>query len=830
MRYAALAVSAFAILGANLLYGDQILVAFGLGAANLMEIGLAWVLLVATGFRREQMLSINGFFHFLAIAGLAAPLAGAAAGALVLHQLVSADFVPVFRTWLISASLGVVILGPASVTPAGLQVDTRPLRLTETLGWSLASGILLLLSARPAFEFMIFLTPALVVFAGIRLGIVMSGLAGAALALFVAWHVATGTAGLAFSGRLLDAQVFLLSAIGLSHVVAILWQQRMRAEAGMRNYVRAFEEAGEGMFIAGSEDQVVAYNRAAERIFPPIRDLEPGGRLEFREENLAMVARLRSGQNVRDFHIRRPVGEGRIADLILSASPIFDDGQYEGSVFIVRDETEARKLRAEAAARAAELEAFINATSDGVVGTNRDGLINIWNKGAERYYGIPASKIMGVSILDVPNGLTREERTRALERLRSGRGFRGPMSLTNISDGVERQFELAINPIFDPDGHYAGTAGILRDLTELIETLSQRDTAELRLAGAFQAVTEALTIYDADECLVACNQAYAEMVGAESAEALAGQNWEALLRSNWTDGIIDGVDNVEDYIAERRRQREAGGDPYTMLLGNGTWLVGRDFPLPDGGFITVRQDITNLKKAEAALAMSNRELEQFAFVASHDLQEPLRKITNFGGLLVEEEKDRLSEDGRMYLDYIMNAAERMQNLIRSLLAYSRLRDVSQEGQLHDLADLVRLAVDDLQVALEESGGEVVLGKLDRAVVQKEDMVRVFQNLISNAIKFRHPDRAPRITIEPVPHKEDWVAFAVTDNAMGFEMQYADQVMQPFKRLHSHAEVPGSGIGLAIVAKVVRNHRGSVSVESSPGEGSVFTIALPKHPE
>lgn len=829
MRHLALLMSGTAILIANLLYGDQLSVALGLSAANLIEIGLAWALLGVFRFRREAMQTTRGFLQFLAIAGLAAPLAGAATGALVLNQLVSADFEPVFRTWLLSACLGAVILGPSAVAPTSLG-DARPLRMIEVLVWSAVSGVLLWLSGQPAYEFVIFLTPALVVFAGIRLGITASGTVGAALSLYVAWQVASGVEGLAFSDRLIDAQVFLFSSIGLSHIVALLWQQRMSAEARMRNYVRAFEEAEEGMFISGPEDEVVVYNRAAERIFPPIRDMDPGGRLEFREENMAMMARLRSGESVRDFHIRRPVDGGRFADLVINASPIVDDDGYAGSVFVFRDETENRRLRSEATARAAEIEALIGATSDGVIGTDADGVIHLWNRGAEKFYGRTTSEMIGTNVLDLPSGLPREQRARNLEALRNGENIRDRVTIVSPKDGQARRVALSINPVFDSMGVFAGCAVTLQDLTELIETLSQRDAAELRLEGAFDAITEAITIFDADECLVTCNEAYVQMVGASNEEELIGDNWEAILRRNIRDGLIDGVDDVEDYILARRRLREAGGEPYTMLLGNGAWQVGRDFPLPDGGFITVRQDITELKRAEAALALSNRELEQFAFVASHDLQEPLRKITNFGGLLVEEEAERLSDDGRMYLDHLIGSAERMQNLIRSLLAYSRLRDVSLEGQLHDLGELARLAEEDIEVALEEAQGEITIGRLGRAVVQKEDMIRVFQNLFGNAIKFRKPDLPPSIRVEAVPHSEDWVAFAVSDNGIGFDMQYADQVLQPFKRLHSHAEIPGSGMGLAIVAKVVRNHGGSINVESAPGEGSVITIALPKQPE
>jgi len=830
MRHLALLTSAAAILVANLLYGDQLSVALGLSAANLIEIGLAWALLSIFRFRRDAMHTTRGFLQFLVIAGLAAPLAGAATGALVLNQLVSAGLEPVFRTWLLSACLGAVILGPSAVAPTSLGVDARPLHMTEILGWSAASGLLLWLSGQPAYEFVIFLTPALVVFAGIRLGITASGTVGAALSLYVAWQIASGTEGLAFSGRLIDAQVFLFSSIGLSHIVALLWQQRTSAEATMRNYVRAFEEAEEGMFIADSDDRVIAWNRSAERIFPPIKTLPQGGRPAFHDENLALVASLRAGKSVRDYLMRRPIGDGKMIDMNVSASPIFEDGQYEGSVFILRDETEPRRLRAEAAARTAELEAFIEATSDGVIGTDADGVIHLWNQGAEDIYGRSAPEMIGRSVLDLPAGLSREQRMQNMKKLRDGISIRDRLRITNSREGRSREVALSINPVFDGSGVYAGSAVTLQDLTELIETLSQRDAAELRLEGAFDAVTEAITIFDADECLVTCNEAYSQMVGASSEDELIGDKWEAILRRNCRDGIIDGVEDVDAYVAARRKLREAGGEPYTMQLGNGVWQVGRDFPLPDGGFITVRQDITELKRAEAALALSNRELEQFAFVASHDLQEPLRKITNFGGLLADEEAERLSDDGRMYLDYVVSSAARMQSLIRSLLAYSRLRDVSQEGQLHDLGDLARLAEEDLHVALEESRGEITIGNLGRAVVQKEDMIRVFQNLFGNAIKFRKPDLPPRVRVEAAPHSQDWIAFSVTDNGIGFEMQYADQVLQPFKRLHSHAEIPGSGMGLAIVAKVVRNHGGSISVESAPGEGSVITIALPKQPE
>jgi PAS domain S-box-containing protein len=232
------------------------------------------------------------------------------------------------------------------------------------------------------------------------------------------------------------------------------------------------------------------------------------------------------------------------------------------------------------------------------------------------------------------------------------------------------------------------------------------------------------------------------------------------------------------------------------------------------------------------LNRSNKELEQFAYVASHDLQEPLRKVRAFGDRLVIKYKDALGEEGKGYIERMENAAERMQVLINELLNFSRISRTTESYIEVDLEKVVRSVINDLEISIEQKKASIDIGHLPVIYAIPSQMRQLFQNLLSNALKFSSPDRDPRIFIEAsIVHEEgeEMCRIKVADNGIGFDEKYADRIFNIFQRLHGRNEYEGTGIGLAIVKKIAENHRGSITARSTPGEGSVFTIVLPvKH--
>jgi signal transduction histidine kinase len=236
----------------------------------------------------------------------------------------------------------------------------------------------------------------------------------------------------------------------------------------------------------------------------------------------------------------------------------------------------------------------------------------------------------------------------------------------------------------------------------------------------------------------------------------------------------------------------------------------------------------SVKFLVSELRRSNRELQDFAFVASHDLQEPLRKILAFGDRLAKKEAEALSPEGQDYLRRMTGAADRMQNLIHDLLEFSRVTSKAKPFAATDLNEVLDRVLDDLQGQIERTGGRVDRGDLPTLEADVTQMHQLFQNLVGNALKFAKPDVAPVVTISAARVGGDRWAISVADNGIGFDQKHADKIFTIFQRLHARQEYEGSGIGLSICRKIAERHGGAIQTRSQPGEGATFTITLPAH--
>jgi len=236
-----------------------------------------------------------------------------------------------------------------------------------------------------------------------------------------------------------------------------------------------------------------------------------------------------------------------------------------------------------------------------------------------------------------------------------------------------------------------------------------------------------------------------------------------------------------------------------------------------------------LERVAAQLEASNRELQQFASVASHDLQEPLRKIIVFGDRLQTKLGDTVSEQAKDYIGRMMNAAERMQTLINDLLEFSRVVTRARPFVTLDVGQVVREVLNDLEVLIESKGAAVEMSDLPTLSADPTQLRQVFQNLLANAIKFQTADNKPRIVIASEPAmigSRPAFCITVSDNGIGFEQHHAERIFAPFQRLHGRSEYGGSGIGLAIVRRIVERHGGNITAHSAPGQGATFRILLP----
>jgi light-regulated signal transduction histidine kinase (bacteriophytochrome) len=240
----------------------------------------------------------------------------------------------------------------------------------------------------------------------------------------------------------------------------------------------------------------------------------------------------------------------------------------------------------------------------------------------------------------------------------------------------------------------------------------------------------------------------------------------------------------------------------------------------------------DLKTYAVRLERSNRELEQFAYVASHDMQEPLRKIQAFGERLQTKYADALPDTASDYIERMRSAAERMRHMVAVLLDYSRISSTGQHFTPVDLAQVTREAVSDLEVSIEQAGGRVEVGDLPLIEADALQLRRLLLNLIGNGLKFHRPDTPPLVKVHGArveaadPAAEERVQITVEDNGIGFEEKHLDRVFEPFQRLHGRDEYEGTGIGLAICRKIVERHGGSITARSAPGHGTTMIATLP----
>jgi light-regulated signal transduction histidine kinase (bacteriophytochrome) len=295
--------------------------------------------------------------------------------------------------------------------------------------------------------------------------------------------------------------------------------------------------------------------------------------------------------------------------------------------------------------------------------------------------------------------------------------------------------------------------------------------------------------------------------------------------------VIAEMKEVENKLLTVRQQAAAAAARQTLLVIPFVSLLA--VGVTAFAFIAIYKELTRRQRAEIQtqtlnqeLARSNRELQDFAYVASHDLQEPLRKIQAFGDRLKTKYGPALTDEGRDYLDRMQKSAHRMHTLINDLLAYSRVATKGQPFTPVDLNQVARDVLSDLEVRAQQSGGQVEMGELPVIEADPLQMRQLLQNLIGNALKFYRPEQAPvvRVTAETVD--DGFCQIAVADNGIGFDEKYLDRIFTPFQRLHGRNEYEGTGMGLAVCRRIAERHGGAITAQSIPGQGTTFLVTLP----
>jgi len=363
--------------------------------------------------------------------------------------------------------------------------------------------------------------------------------------------------------------------------------------------------------------------------------------------------------------------------------------------------------------------------------------------------------------------------------------------------------------------------------------------SERRFRSIAETASDAIIIFDENRTIFFWNPAAKAIFGYEAGEtrgkllpSLVSEQFHEIYQRE-KEGKAGESDLIGKAIETTGFRRD--GSEFPLEISLATWST------PEKKFFTmIARDITErvrseqeraraeeaLKQKAQELARSNSELEQFAYIVSHDLQEPLRMVRSYLQLLERRHKERLDEEARGFISYAVDGAARMRRLISDLLTYSRVTTHARPLTRTDCSHILDFALTDLKIAIEESDAVVTHDPLPTVAADETQLKQVFQNLISNGIKFHKENSRPEIHVGVEQQDEEWV-FAVSDNGIGIDPQYFEQIFIIFQRLHSQEEYPGTGIGLALCKKIVERHGGRMWVESEAGQGSTFYFTIPK---
>lgn len=374
---------------------------------------------------------------------------------------------------------------------------------------------------------------------------------------------------------------------------------------------------------------------------------------------------------------------------------------------------------------------------------------------------------------------------------------------------------------------------------ELQKQIAERERAEialraseLRFRSLVQSADDAIVVTDDQNRIVTWNKGAQNIFGFSEEEALAEKL--SLVLPEITGGTGRQLSNQTTEVQGRRKD----GSLAPLEISSTTWEAGGlKFQSAIIRDITERKEaVERLQAVATKLERSNRELQDFAYVASHDLQEPLRKVQAFGERLNAKFAPALGDEGRDFLARMQNAARRMQNLINDLLLFSRVTTKANPFQQVDLARIVSEVLSDLEVRIQQTGGKVKVRELPTLEADPSQMRQLMQNLISNSLKFHKPGVPPVVEISASISAGSTESplgpiceIRVEDNGIGFEEKYLDRVFAVFQRLHGRTEYEGTGIGLAICRKIAERHLGHITARSTPGRGSIFIVRVPiKH--
>jgi len=556
---------------------------------------------------------------------------------------------------------------------------------------------------------------------------------------------------------------------------------------------------------------------------------------------------------------RKDTGETWVGSY--SFGPIRDkDGVIVGSVVVGRDVTELK--RAEEALRASEerFRLLHEMMYTGVVYQDAEGKIVSMNPAAKRILGKTEEEFLGETSVSVEHHTIREDGSPfpglehpAMVTLRTGREVDGVvMGVFNPLEDVYRWIEINATPLFQEGEKIPYQVfTIFRDITEQrrlekdlrksrdeLELRVRERTAELvranedlqRQAALLDLSHDAIFAVDSADVVSFWNKGAEDLYGFTREQAIGNVACE-FLKTRFPESLEQVVNQAVDkgqWAGELRQTTSSAKE----ILVESRWALQRGTDGQPLGFLETNRDITAKKLAEEALGSNmarlelvNAELQEFAHVASHDLQEPLRKIHTFCDMARKRCAPALDTTSLEYLDRVIKSADRMRQLLRDLLDFSRVAARPEPFKKIDVTKIALEAADVFEASAKETGCKIEIENIPAIEADETQMLRLFQNLIGNALKFRGGE-TPKVKVHGKLVGRKICEILVEDNGIGFDPQFAELIFKPFQRLHSRSEYDGTGMGLAICRKIIERHGGNIRAESEQGKGSTFIIRLP----
>lgn len=416
---------------------------------------------------------------------------------------------------------------------------------------------------------------------------------------------------------------------------------------------------------------------------------------------------------------------------------------------------------------------------------------------------------------------------------------------------------FSYSPVKDEEGDVSGVLVIVTDTTEAVLAERRLKESERRFRELANLSPVWIWVTDKEINIQYANRALLDYVGIEEEEDFTGQVWVDVVHPDDLDLVYAGfghaVENKTDFALEYRVKRHSSGKyEWFKVLGVpkyekeemvgfvGTAMsIDKQKSFADELKMEVENRTKELADSNIKLEAMNKELQSFAYISSHDLQEPLRKIQMFTEILLDKEFDKLSDSGKTKFKKIQSAAFRMQSLINDLLSYSRADTEQRVFEKIELENLVEDVKSDLGEELQKKNGKITLLNSSELEVVPFQFRQLVYNLLSNSLKYAKNDTEPDITIDTetitnaqiiddnLLEGKEYVKITIIDNGIGFEEHFSKKIFEVFQRLHTKQEYVGTGIGLAIVKKIVQNHYGYISATSELNKGSVFTVVIPK---